>query len=389
MNDNYKFGIFIFFIFALIVIILYKSSLYENKELYDTMNTDVADIADIADVDAYVPPEFNHYYKNEIVHEKDEKPTKEDIMRYHEATNVYKKIFSDLLNSRELAHNYVIFTAPLKGHKFNNDDMHEILGYIKYNPQLFEDKMIYIGWIWNNTKFIINDYKVFKRYDEYQRYYQMPLESGEYKKLIDINNKEFELNDDILLSLHENHYKNEEAYVILNRLNNMFIHEKISNPKNFFCLNNTDKNPVLLRYYVMIRMGSDSPTYYISTNGGILSPSENISTIDQFKSNTDDKLNWEYLTIKIKNKLERLTTLIVREADESQMNESSIASYQIFTIDVVLKRVEYFNDNDIYEPYICKINSFPNKEYMVKQNDKMFVVYQDLAKNMIKMLGIK
>lgn len=402
MNNyqNYQLGIFIFFILIIVMIIIYnKDDKSENNkvfESYDTLMTDFPDLNDIADITPYIEPEFDHHYKNEFVPSKKRPVTKEEIIKYHEAANLYHNIFTSLINSKHLTSNYVIFQSPLEGDDFNNADLIQTVGYIRYNPKLFKDQYIYIGWIWNNTKFVINDYNVFKRYDQYTRYYQMPLESNEYKELIDLNHIEHELNNQMLINLKDSYYQSEEAYKILESLNNIFIHHKINKDdrarKSYISLSRdlmhdeNQINPLILRYYVIIVM-SDEPMYHIDYNGAVISSDDNISTIEDLKNVL--KLDWKYIISKIKIKLERLVTLIIREALEPEIKEPMITTYQVFNVDIVLKNSDYFDYKDICEPYVFKINSFPDKEYMVKQDTKISMIYQDLAENLIKLLNIK
>jgi hypothetical protein len=395
--------ILVFFLFVSVIYHLYciKSIKTDNfgvtesiSDLKDDINNnmnnvnDINDVNDVDDIDDI----------DDVIHERD---VESELINNVEMSDV---IEATIINSTKKEKKYYFITKPLLSSEtlilndgdvrktslmfeynliddYNNMTLYETIKYLISNVRYKIYTRIFIRWLWNQDKFTDNNYEMFKRYDNYRKYNKIPYEIDDYDK--PLLNESFattfvdKYDDDSNMDI----YETQTTYDHMN-INNLFIHKSLEklNRKSWIFIDNDvvektslmyENNPMVLKYYVCIMLVSTcNPQYVIS------------ELIINKKNDINKKMNWGYITNRMKEKNERLCDLMAREiygeylstGVKYVLNDMNLTFYQIFEINYIV----HVKTN---EPYISKIRKRP-----IVIDDNRILSFYD---NVVRMLDNK
>jgi hypothetical protein len=361
-----------------------KDDINNNMNNVNDIN-DVNDVDDIDDID-------------DVIHERD---VESELINNVEMSDV---IEATIINSTKKEKKYYFITKPLLSSEtlilndgdvrktslmfeynliddYNNMTLYETIKYLISNVRYKIYTRIFIRWLWNQDKFTDNNYEMFKRYDNYRKYNKIPYEIDDYDK--PLLNESFattfvdKYDDDSNMDI----YETQTTYDHMN-INNLFIHKSLEklNRKSWIFIDNDvvektslmyENNPMVLKYYVCIMLVSTcNPQYVIS------------ELIINKKNDINKKMNWGYITNRMKEKNERLCDLMAREiygeylstGVKYVLNDMNLTFYQIFEINYIV----HVKTN---EPYISKIRKRP-----IVIDDNRILSFYD---NVVRMLDNK
>ena len=130
---------------------------------------------------------------------------------------------------------------------------------------------------------------------------------------------------------------------------------------------------------------TDIPAYVFTEDAVVINGTTNNVLLSEITQNIN--INWVYVHERIDDKLKKLSNLIIGESNGERvisgvqyaLNKCGIHIYQLFGIDVVIKR---------NEPYVYRIIAFPMRDKL-KLSQKAQEFYRDLIIQIVNILEMR